>query len=76
MQPVINQTKWQKIIAELKEKGWKQTEIGDACRISQSAITQLNSGSTKEPRHSIGEKIIALLDADKEQVMKDLEHEL
>ena len=55
------QTKWQEIIAELKKAGWTQTAIGKECNVSQSAINQLKLGQTKEPAHSVGEKMIELL---------------
>lgn len=57
------QTKWQKIIAELKKAGWTQTAIGSECGVSQSAINQIKLGLTKEPAHSIGEKLIELLNS-------------
>lgn len=57
------QTKWQEIIAELKKAGWTQTAIGNECNVSQSAINQLKLGQTKEPTHSVGEKMIELLNA-------------
>lgn len=57
----MNKTKWQEIIAELKKAGWTQTAIGKECGVSQAAINQIKLGLTKEPSHSIGEKLIELL---------------
>lgn len=59
----MNQTKWQEIIAELKKAGWTQSAIGKECGVSQAAINQIKLGLTKEPSHSIGEKLIELLNA-------------
>lgn len=59
----MNQTRWQEIIADLKKAGWTQTAIGKECGVSQAAINQIKLGSTKEPSHSIGEKLIELLNA-------------
>jgi|GEM_PF-2927942 len=56
----MTQTKWQEIIAELKKAGWTQTAIAKECGVSQAAINQIKLGSTKEPSHSVGEKLIEL----------------
>lgn len=61
------QTKWQEIMAELKKAGWTQTAIGAECGVSQSAINQIKLGLTKEPSHSVGEKIIELLNSTTEE---------
>lgn len=61
------QTKWQEIIAQLKDAGWTQTAIGKECGVSQAAINQIKLGLTKEPGHSVGEKLIELLNASTEE---------
>lgn len=63
----MTQTKWQEIIAELKKAGWTQTAIGNECGVSQAAINQIKLGLTKEPSHSIGEKLIELLNSTTEE---------
>jgi|26BtaG_2_1085354.scaffolds.fasta_scaffold14781_4 transcriptional regulator with XRE-family HTH domain len=63
----MSQTKWQEIIAELKKAGWTQAAIGKECGVSQAAINQIKLGLTKEPSHSIGEKLIKLLNATTEE---------
>ena len=63
----MNKTKWQEIIAELKKAGWTQTAIGKECGVSQAAINQIKLGLTKEPSHSIGEKLIELLNTTTEE---------
>lgn len=52
---------WQQVINNLRESGMAQAEIAEQCKVSQAAIQQLNSGKTKEPKFSIGEKLIYLL---------------
>ena len=63
----MNKTKWQEIIAELKKAGWTQTAIGKECGVSQAAINQIKLGLTKEPSHSIGERLIELLNTTTEE---------
>ena len=54
-------TKWQLILAELKRKGWSQTDIAKAHGdVSQSAINYLNTGATKEPNYSVGDFLVRL----------------
>lgn len=56
----MKQTQWQKILKSLKDKGWTQTDIAYECNISQSAVQQINSGIIKEPRYSVGKRLIEL----------------
>lgn len=53
-------TKWQTLLIGLKRKGWTQASIATHCKVTQAAINQLNIGKSKEPRHSLGENLIAL----------------
>lgn len=53
-------TKWQKLLIGLKKQGWSQARIAEHCNVTQAAINQLNIGKSKEPRHSLGENLIAL----------------
>lgn len=56
----MKQTQWQEILKSLKSHGWTQAEIARECNISQPAVQQINSGSTKEPRYSVGKRLIEL----------------
>lgn len=52
---------WPQVIESLKSSGMTQAEIAQHCNVSQAAIQQLNAGKTKEPKHSIGERLIYLM---------------
>jgi predicted transcriptional regulator len=54
---------WKTVIAELAGLGVTQPQIAEACRCSQSAISQLATGRIKDPRDSIGQAIRRLLEA-------------
>jgi predicted transcriptional regulator len=54
---------WKTVIAELAGLGVTQPQIAEACRCSQSAISQLATGRIKDPRDSIGQAIRAMLEA-------------
>lgn len=68
----MRQTQWQKILKSLKDKGWTQTDIANECNISQSAVQQINSGIIKEPRYSVGKRLIELqkLKGNKEELIE------
>lgn len=48
---------WKSLIAELGQFGYTQPRIATECRCSQSTISDLANGTTKEPRHSLGESL-------------------
>jgi transcriptional regulator with XRE-family HTH domain len=51
---------WTKLIAEIQERGLSQPQIAAKCECAQSTVSDLASGTTKEPRHSLGEALKAL----------------
>lgn len=51
---------WKQLIAELMARPMSQTQIAAACGCGQATISDLASGNTKEPRHSLGEALRAL----------------
>lgn len=51
---------WTKLIAEIQKCGLSQPQIAAKCECAQSTISDLASGTTKEPRHSLGEALRAL----------------
>lgn len=53
-------TKWQILLKTLKRHGWTQTNIGLECGVTQAAINQIKLGNTKEPKHELGENLLAL----------------
>lgn len=56
------QTNWKAVIGDLKSHGLTQAQIAEAVGVTQSAINLLNIGSTKEPRHSVGVRLLELRD--------------
>jgi transcriptional regulator with XRE-family HTH domain len=52
---------WNSIIAEIQAHGYSQPQIASACGCAQATISDLASGNTKDPRHSLGQAIEALL---------------
>jgi transcriptional regulator with XRE-family HTH domain len=53
---------WTSLIAELTQLGYTQPEIAKQCGCGQATISDLASGKTKEPRHSLGEDLRRLLE--------------
>ena len=51
---------WKKIIDDLVRSGLTQSQIGEKCGVTQSAIQLIYSGKTNEPKHSLGEILLAL----------------
>lgn len=64
-------TKWQGILERLKNKGWSQAAIAEHCKVSQNAINLINTGATRDPRHSLGENLIKLSRRRKMQMRKN-----
>jgi hypothetical protein len=55
---------WTVVISELSGAfGMSQPEIAAACGCGQSTVSGLATGVTKDPRHSTGQKLLALLEA-------------
>ena len=54
---------WKNIIAEIQRHGQlTQPQIAMECGCGQATISDLASGKTEQPRHSLGEALIAILD--------------
>jgi transcriptional regulator with XRE-family HTH domain len=51
---------WKTIIAELQACGFTQPQIAFACGCAQATISDLATGKSTEPRHSLGQSILAL----------------
>ena len=51
---------WRKLIDDLVKSGLTQSQIGEKCGVTQAAIQLIKSGKTNEPKHSLGERLLAL----------------
>ncbi len=51
---------WKQLITEITQFGLTQAEIASRTGMAQSAISELATGKTSEPRFSTGRKILAL----------------
>jgi transcriptional regulator with XRE-family HTH domain len=52
---------WTKIIAEIQKHGYSQPQIAAICGCAQATVSDLASGMTKDPRHSLGQRLQELL---------------
>lgn len=48
---------WKSLIAELQRSGLSQPRIAAECGCGQATISDLASGTTKDPRHTLGEAL-------------------
>lgn len=48
---------WKLLIGELQERGLTQPQIAAICGCGQATISDLASGTTKDPRHSLGKRL-------------------
>lgn len=51
---------WKSKIAEIKATGWNEVRIAGFCGCTQSTINSIATGNTKDPRHSLGDKLLNL----------------
>lgn len=51
---------WKQIIAQLQAAGLSQAQIAARCGCVQATISDLASGKTSDPRHSLGQSLQAL----------------
>jgi transcriptional regulator with XRE-family HTH domain len=51
---------WKQLIAEIQARGLSQQQIATKCKCTQSTISDLASGTTGQPRYSLGEALRAL----------------
>ena len=68
-------TKWQLLLVDLKKLGWTQKLVAKQCNVTQAAINQLNIGKSREPRHSLGEKLLGLQGIDASEYIDTKEYE-
>lgn len=54
---------WQALVRQLSGRGWRQTQIASRVGTTQSSISELWSGKTRDPRYSLGEALIALYES-------------
>jgi predicted transcriptional regulator len=52
---------WPHIIDELRSRGWTQVLLAARLGVVQSAISELRTGGTKDPKHSTGRALLELL---------------
>lgn len=62
---------WKNAIAELQGFGLTQPQIAEVCGCQQTTISALATGKTKDPRHSLGERLRALLAAKQREAAYD-----
>lgn len=51
------------IVRDLKVKGYTQSDLAAACGIGQSSISDIATGTTKDPSYSVGAKLLRLAEA-------------
>lgn len=51
---------WQKLLKELHEKGYSDTQIASTIGCNQSTISRLRRGKTENAHYTIGEGILSL----------------
>ena len=61
---------WKQLIADLAQLGISQAEIATKTGIAPSAISELATGKTREPRWTTGQKLRTLLSAEKRKASK------
>lgn len=52
---------WKTTIAQIQAHGLTQPQIAAVCGCGQATISDLASGKTQDPRHSLGEALRGLL---------------
>lgn len=53
---------WKIVIAEIQEYGrLTQPQIAEKCGCGQATVSELARGVTEQPRHALGEALLALL---------------
>jgi len=51
---------WSQLISSIQKRGLSQTQIAEICDCGQVTISDLLKGTTKEPRFTLGQKLIVL----------------
>ena len=52
---------WLNLISDIKKHGLTQPQIAAICGCGQATISDLENGKTVDPRHSLGEALVGLL---------------
>lgn len=60
---ILTVMNWPELLEALRKRGWTQALLADRLGIAQSAVSDLRRGATKDPKHSTGESIRALLES-------------
>lgn len=60
----------QSVIQELLDLGMTQTEIATTCKCTQSSISDIHTGKTKNPNFTLGTSLLALLESKRAEVQK------
>jgi hypothetical protein len=55
-------TRWQKLFKELDKAGVGGSEVARRLELPQTSMSDLATGRTKEPKHSVGEALLKLRD--------------
>lgn len=51
---------WKNVISDLVAEGFTQPELASLCKCSQTAISELATGKTSQPRFSTGAALLKL----------------
>lgn len=51
---------WVRVVSDLIQAGYTQSELADICGVGQSAISQILRRVTSEPRYSTGAALLRL----------------
>lgn len=51
---------WKEVIAALTAAGYTQAQIAERCKCAQPTINDLATGTTKDPRDSLGQALRAM----------------
>jgi hypothetical protein len=51
---------WQQMIADIRVRGYSQVSIAAACECTQGTISELARVPGREPRYSLGSRLLAL----------------
>lgn len=51
---------WKQIISDMRENGLTQAQIAERAKVAQSFVSELSTGAAKDPRFSIGQRLISL----------------
>jgi len=62
--PLLFGMDWKIVIADIQRHGkLTQPQIAEKCGCGQATVSDLAKGHTEQPRHSLGQALLALLDS-------------